>query len=66
MKVGNFHNSENKRAYAYLLTPHGAVEKARITVRFLRRKVSEYEAIRAEIEELRREVDKLPPQQSPD
>ena len=59
VKVGNFRNSENKLAYAYILTPHGAAEKARITVRFLRRKVNEYETIRAEIEELRREVDKL-------
>ena len=66
VKVGNFRNSENKLGYAYLLTPHGAAEKARITVRFLRRKVTEYEAIRAEIEELRREVAKLQPERQPE
>ena len=56
LKVNNFRNSDNKLAYAYLLTPHGLDEKARITVRFLKYKMREYERLRAEIEALKREA----------
>lgn len=56
LKISNFRNSENKLAYAYLLTPHGVEEKARITVRFLKHKLQEYEQLRKEIEELKRET----------
>jgi len=57
LKVNNFRNSENKLAYAYVLTPRGIEEKARMTLHFLRRKVQEYEQLRAEIEELKREAE---------
>lgn len=56
LKVNNFRNSDNKLAYAYLLTPHGVEEKARITVRFLKGKIQEYERLSAEIDELKREA----------
>lgn len=56
LKINNFRNSENKLAYAYLLTPRGVEEKARITVHFLRYKMQEYERLRAEIEELKQEA----------
>ena len=57
LKVNNFRNNDNKLAYAYLLTPHGIEEKARITVHFLKYKVQEYERLRTEIEELKREAE---------
>jgi len=57
LKVNNFRNSDNKLAYAYLLTPRGAEEKARITVYFLKYKMQEHERLRAEIEDLRREAE---------
>ena len=56
VKMRNFRDNQNKLAYAYYLTPKGADAKVRATARFLARKVREYEAIRQEIEELRREV----------
>ena len=56
VKANNFKNSKNKLAYAYLLTPSGLEAKARITTRFLKRKVAEYEALKAEIEQLTAEV----------
>ncbi len=56
LKVNNFRNSENKLAYAYLLTPRGLEERARMTVAFLQIRMREYELLRAEIEELRREA----------
>jgi len=51
LKAQNFTNSNSKRAYMYCLTPRGFQEKARVTVRFFRRKVAEYEALRIKIVE---------------
>ena len=56
VKVNRFRNSRNKSAYRYLLTPRGIEAKAALTVRFLRIKVREYETLRTEIEQLRREA----------
>ena len=56
IKLGNFSASEDKRRYAYILTPRGVAEKAKITKRFLARKLEEYEALREEIEGLQAEV----------
>ena len=56
VKVSNFKNSANKRAYFYVLTPRGMEAKARISVRFLQRKMEEYEALKVEIEELEAEL----------
>jgi EPS-associated MarR family transcriptional regulator len=56
VKVNNFRNSANKRAYLYLLTPKGIEEYAKVTVRFLQVKLSEYEILKRELEELEREA----------
>lgn len=56
VKLGNFRRSDNKRAYAYLLTPAGLEEKTRIVLAFLKRKEAEFDAIQREIRELRREL----------
>jgi EPS-associated MarR family transcriptional regulator len=56
VKANNFRNSAHKRAYLYLLTPRGFEEKARVTARFLRIKMDEYEALKQELEELQREA----------
>jgi len=56
LKARNFKNSNNKIAYAYILTPKGVSEKAKLTTRFLQRKVREYEMLKGEIEKLRQEV----------
>ena len=53
VKFGNFRRNPDKAQYAYLLTPAGLEEKTRITMDFLKRKVAEYEALEAEIEQLR-------------
>lgn len=58
IKMQNFRNNQNKLAYAYLLTPTGVEEKARITVHFLKYKVQEYERLRVEIEELQCEAER--------
>ena len=57
VKAQNFRANPHKLGYAYLLTPSGIDAKARLTVRFLRRKLDEYDILRTEIEELRREAE---------
>ena len=56
LKVNNFRTSDNKRAYAYYLTPTGIMEKAKVTVRFLQHKIAQYESLKEEIEQLKREA----------
>ena len=55
VKLENFQNSQHKLKYVYLLTPAGIAEKAKLTGRFLQRKVAEYERLKTEIEALRAE-----------
>ncbi|NOX41802.1 MAG: MarR family EPS-associated transcriptional regulator, partial [Alphaproteobacteria bacterium] len=57
VKMRNFHESNDKRKYVYLLTPKGIAEKTALTGRFLARKMREYEALKAEIEAVREEMD---------
>ena len=57
IKIGNFRAAEDRRRYAYLLTPEGIAQQAEITRRFLVRKVEEFEALRSEIEALRAELE---------
>jgi EPS-associated MarR family transcriptional regulator len=58
IKVDNFVKSDNKRGYAYYLTPQGIVEKSEITGQFLKRKKQEYELLKQEIQELQAEVER--------
>lgn len=59
VKASNFRNSKNKLAYMYLLTPSGIETKSAITLRFLKHKVEEHDALLKEIEELRKEVSRF-------
>jgi len=56
LKLSNFSAAEDKRRYAYLLTPKGVEEKTRLTRRFVLRKMAEYKALQAEIEEINAEL----------
>ncbi|MEO8021553.1 MarR family EPS-associated transcriptional regulator [Polaromonas sp.] len=56
VKANNFKRSDNKLAYAYVLTPEGLEEKSRLTKAFLKRKLVEFEALQREIETLRQEA----------
>ncbi len=56
IKAHNFKNSKNKLAYAYMLTPSGIEEKARVTMQFLKSRVQQYEELEREIEGLRKEI----------
>lgn len=65
IKMQSFRKSQNKLAYAYLLTPVGITEKAGLTVRFLERKVAEYESLTLEIEALKSEMNKAQRKSAP-
>lgn len=56
VKAGNFRKNPQKQYYLYLLTPQGIEEKAKVTIRFLKRKVKDYEELKREIEELQKEA----------
>lgn len=56
VKAQNFKNNKNKLSYAYLLTPSGIEQKASVTVRYLRKKMEEYDELKAAVEDLRKEI----------
>jgi EPS-associated MarR family transcriptional regulator len=60
VKAGNFRRSDNKLAYAYVLTPSGLREKMRLTRAFLSRKEAEFEQLRQTIASLRDELADAP------
>lgn len=57
LKIKNFRVSNKKSGYAYVLTPKGITAKAALTGHFLRRKLDEYDALKAEIESLQEELE---------
>jgi EPS-associated MarR family transcriptional regulator len=64
VKVNNFRQSDNKWAYAYILTPSGASAKLQLARAFLERKEREFEALQLEIAALRDEVNSAPAQEA--
>jgi EPS-associated MarR family transcriptional regulator len=56
VKVSNFKENPSKLGYAYLLTPKGILAKTALTGRFLKRKIAEYDALKAEIDLLQGKV----------
>lgn len=56
VKLGNFTAARDKRRYAYNLTAKGVAEKAVLTQKFLTRKMAEYEALKAEIAEIGKDL----------
>ncbi len=66
VKVHNFSQSKNKFGYIYVLTPQGIANKVRLAGSFLKRKLQEYEALRAEIDMLQAESNQADLQSSGD
>ena len=58
IKIKRFKSAPSKVPYSYMLTPHGLEEKTRITLNFLKRKLTEYEEIKQQIKEITKEVEK--------
>ncbi len=51
VKINNFKKNENKSGYLYLLTPRGIMEKTKITLAFMKRKMKEYDELKREIKD---------------
>ena len=56
VKIRNFKNNKNrfnpksKNSYFYILTPKGISAKTKLTIRFMKRKMKEYEELKKEID----------------
>ena len=61
IKLGNFTAAEDKRRYAYILTPKGIAAKVDLTRRFLERKMAEYVALQEEIQSVQAELSEEEP-----
>src|SRR4030066_311680 len=57
IRAKRFKNSKNKIAYMYILTPTGIKSRMQLSRDFLKRKLDEYEMLKMEIEELKRDID---------
>lgn len=57
LKAEKFKNAKKKLAYMYHLTPEGASKKLELTYAFLEKKMEEFNSLKMEIEELRRELE---------
>ena len=49
IKISNFKKNPNKINYIYILTPRGMMEKTKLTINFMKRKMKEYEELKNEI-----------------
>ena len=49
VKISNFKKNPDKINYIYLITPKGIVEKTKLTVNFMKRKMKEYEELKKEL-----------------
>ena len=52
VKVENFKNSPKKVSYLYMLTPAGFLMKKNLTINFMKRKMTEYDELKAEIKNI--------------
>ena len=49
IKINNFSKNPNKLNYVYILTPKGISEKTKLTITFMKRKMSEYEELKEDL-----------------
>jgi|TARA_B100001540_G_C15579115_1_gene538693 EPS-associated MarR family transcriptional regulator len=49
IKIKNFRNNENKLNYMYILTPKGVSKKSKLALKFMQRKMKEYDELKNEI-----------------
>ena len=57
IKIRNFTKNPNKLNYIYVLTPKGITKKTKLTINFMKRKMSEYEDLKEELETSKNDVD---------
>tara|TARA_B100001123_G_C14370720_1_gene654744 strand:+ start:118 stop:447 length:330 start_codon:yes stop_codon:yes gene_type:complete len=57
IKMKNFEKNPNKINYIYVLTPRGIAEKTKLTINFMKRKMEEYDDLKAELKKKIKNVD---------
>ena len=58
IKISNFRKNDNKLYYLYLLTPKGIKKKAEMTINYLKKKSKEYEELKKELGEIKKNNEK--------
>ena len=58
IKINNFKKSNNKLKYLYYLTPEGISFKSKLTINLMKKKLKEYDELKSEYEELKKEIKK--------
>ena len=51
IKIKNFEKNKSKMNYMYLLTPKGISAKTKLTINFMKKKMSEYDELQKELGE---------------
>ena len=51
IKIENFNKNPKKINYMYLITPKGILEKTRLSVNFMKRKIKEYDELKRELDQ---------------
>tara|TARA_B100001559_G_scaffold277073_1_gene248328 strand:- start:121 stop:480 length:360 start_codon:yes stop_codon:yes gene_type:complete len=49
IKIKNFRKNKKKINYLYILTPHGITSKTKLAINFMKKKMQEYDELKAEI-----------------
>ena len=49
IKISNFEKNQNKLRYLYILTPKGMKQKTRLTIRFMKLKMKEYDQLKNDL-----------------
>ena len=49
VKVNNFKMNKNKLNYIYILTPKGIVQKTKLTIKFMKQKMKDYDELQEEL-----------------
>ena len=58
VKIQNFKRQKNKIKYLrYIVTPKGIAERTKLTINFMKKKMSEYDQLRKELKDMKDNVD---------
>ena len=49
IKISNFKKNQNKLRYLYILTPKGMTQKTKLTIKFMKLKMKEYDQLKKDL-----------------
>lgn len=55
VKIHNFYDNKNKLNYLYILTPKGLIEKTRLSIDFMTKKMNEYDELKKEFNQIKKD-----------